>query len=181
MQALSPPNIESELSYAYLHAVASHAGMACNVGNRHEDNNGIDATLIAWGPFTNGGYLTEVTIKVQLKATVAVPVDDGANLSYFLRGVNRYDDLRAESVSNARILVVLFLPANAQEWLHHSADQLALRRCAYWQSLRGAPVTSNGSGATVKLPKNQMFSAQSLTGLAARLSKPDFPRYPAAS
>lgn len=68
MRALSPPNIESELSYAYLHAVASKAGMACSGGNRHEDNNGIDATLTAWGPFNNGGYLTEVDIKVQLKA-----------------------------------------------------------------------------------------------------------------
>jgi len=28
MRSLSPPNIESELSYAYLPAVASHAGMA---------------------------------------------------------------------------------------------------------------------------------------------------------
>ena len=179
MQALSPPNIESELSYAYLHAVASHAGVACSLGGRHEDNNGIDATLTAWGPFTNGGYLTEVTIKVQLKATIAVPADDGTNLSYFLHGVNRYDDLRTETVSNARILIVLFLPTNAEEWLNHSADQLALRRCAYWQSLRGAPQTSNGSGATVKLPKNQMFSAQTLNDLATRLSLPDFPRYPA--
>ena len=179
MRALSPPNIESELSYAYLHAVASHAGMACSVGSRHEDNNGIDATLTAWGPFTNGGYLTEVTIKVQLKATVAVPADDGTSLSYFLRGVSRYDDLRVESVANARILVVLFLPANAPEWLTHSHEQLALRRCAYWQSLRGAPETSNGSGVTVKLPKSQMFNAQSLGDLAVRLSKQDFPCYPA--
>ena len=180
MQALSPPNIESELSYAYLHAVASHAGMACSVGSRHEDNNGIDATLTAWGPFTNGGYLTEVTIKVQLKATIAVPADDGTSFSYFLQGVSRYDDLRTETVSNARILVVLFLPADAQEWLHHTPEQLALRRCAYWQSLRGAPVTSNASGATVKLPKNQMFDAQGLKNLAAQLSHSDFPRYPAS-
>lgn len=178
MQALSPPNIESELSYAYLHAVASHAGVACSVGSRHEDNNGIDATLTAWGPFANGGYLTEVTIKVQLKATIAVPADDGIAFSYFLNGVNRYDDLRTETVSSARILIVLFLPADAQEWLNHSADQLALRRCAYWQSLRGAPQTSNRSGATVKLPKNQMFNAQALNDLATRLSRPDFPRYP---
>ena len=178
MQALSPPNIESELSYAYLHAVASHAGMACSVGSRHEDNNGIDATLTAWGPFTNGGYLTEVTIKVQLKATIAVPTDDGTNLSYFLQGVNRYDDLRTETVSNARILVVLFLPANAQDWLHHLPEQLALRRCAYWQSLRGAPATANMVGTTVKLPKDQMFNADQLKDLAARLSQPDFPRYP---
>ncbi len=178
MQALSPPNIESELSYAYLHAVASHAGMACGVASRHEDNNGIDATLTAWGPFQSGGYLTEVTIKVQLKATIAVPVDDGTNLSYFLKGINRYDDLRTETVSNARILIVMFLPPDAQEWLDHSTEQLALRRCAYWQSLRGAPSTSNGSGATVRLPKNQMFTVQALKGLATRLSQPDFPIYP---
>ena len=179
MQALSSLNIESELSYAYLHAVASHAGIACSVGSRHEDNNGIDATLTAWGPFSNGGYLTEVTIKVQLKATTTEPADDGENLSYFLRGVNRYDDLRTETVANARILVVLFLPADAQEWLNHSPGQLVLRRCAYWQSLRCAPTTANGSGATVKLPKAQMFNPQALKNLATQLSHSKFPLYPA--
>lgn len=180
MQALSPPNIESELSYAYLHAIASKAGMACNVGNRHEDNNGVDATLTAWGPFNNGGYLTEVDIKVQLKATIATPGDDGTNLSYFLSGVNRYNDLRTLTVDVARILVVLFLPSDAQEWLNHSEDELALRKCAYWQSLRGAPATGNGSGATVYLPKAQMFTPQALTAIVAQLSRRDFPLYPAA-
>ena len=179
MQALSPPNIESELSYAYLHAVASRAGMACRVGGRHEDNNGIDATLTAWGPFNSGGYLTEVDIKVQLKTTIAIPADDGTNLSYFLHGVSRYDDLRIETIDVARILVVLFLPADAKEWLNHTPDQLALRRCAYWQSLRSAPATANSSGATVKLPKVQIFTPQALTDLAARLSRRDFLLYPA--
>ena len=178
MQALSPPNIESELSYAYLHAVASKAGMACSVGSRHEDNNGVDATLTAWSPFNNGGYLTEVDIKVQLKSTIAVPADDGTSLSYFLSGVNRYNDLRTATVDAARILVVLFLPADAQEWLNHSEGELALRKCAYWQSLRGAPATTNGSGATVYLPKVQMFTPQGLTDLATRLSRRDFPLYP---
>ena len=180
MQALSPLNIESELSYAYLHAVASKAGMACSVGSRHEDNNGVDATLTAWGPFNNGGYLTEVDIKVQLKATIATPADDGTNLSYFLSGVNRYNDLRTPTVDVARILVVLFLPADAQEWLNHSEDELALRKCAYWHSLRGAPATGNGSGATVYLPKVQMFTPLALTEIATRLSRRDFPLYPAA-
>jgi hypothetical protein len=179
VRSLSPPNIESELSYAYLHAVASHAGMACSVGSRHEDNNGIDAILTAWAPFANGGYLTEVTIKVQLKATICLPADDGGNISHFLRGVDRYNDLRAETVSNARLLVVLFLPPDAEMWLEHSSEQLALRRCAYWQSLRGAAATTNSSGATVRLPIRREFNAQALKNLAARLSIPDFPSYPA--
>jgi hypothetical protein len=179
MQPLSPPNIESELSYAYLHAVASRAGMSCREANRHEDNHGVDATLTAWGPFAGGGLLTEVDMKIQLKATVGQPADDGTHFSYFLSGVNRYNDLRSATVSVARILVVLFLPADAQDWLGHSADQLVLRRCAYWQSLRGAPDITTSSGTTVKLPKTQVFSPDGLAQLAVRLSRRDIPQYPA--
>jgi hypothetical protein len=81
IRPLTPPNIESELSYAYLHAVASQAGMTCREGNRHEDNNGIDAQLTAWLPFVDANTLTEVDIKVQLKATLAEPVDDGRSMN----------------------------------------------------------------------------------------------------
>lgn len=175
---LSPPNIESELSYAYLHAVAAHAGMSCSVSNRHEDNSGVDARITAWGPFAGGGYLTEVDIKVQLKATIGQPVDNGKQLSYFLQGVSRYNDLRTETVDIARILVVLFLPTDAKDWLTHTVDQLALKRCAYWESLRGAPETSNASGATIYLPKTQLFSADGLKTLATRISARDIPHYP---
>ncbi len=180
MRALAPPDVESELSYAYLHAVASHAGVACAVSGRHADNRGVDAHLTAWGPFEGGGFLTEVDVNVQLKATVKRPADDGEHLSFFLDEVSRYDDLRRETVSVPRILVVLFLPDDAQQWLHHSPEQLVLRRCAYWQSLRGAPATTNGSGVTVKLPKAQMFTPTSLRDLTARLSRYDFPKYPAS-
>lgn len=178
MRALSPPNIESELSYAYLHAVASTAGISCRDGNRHEDNNGIDAQLTAWLPYVSATTLTEVDIKVQLKATIAEPTDDGLNYEYRLKGASRYNDLRSETIGIARILVVLFLPRDAAEWLTHAPDQLALRRCAYWQSLRGAPEITAGS-VVVKLPKTQLFSPDQLTQLAGRLSRRDFPLYPA--
>jgi hypothetical protein len=180
MRPLTPPNIESELSYAYLHAVASHAGMSCVVGTRHEDNNGIDATVTAWGPFEDGGYLSEVSLRVQLKATTTELLSKEGNFSYFLKGVARYDDLRTPTVSIARILLVLFLPPDAEMWLEHSSQRLALRRCAYWQSLRGAPPTTNESGVTVKLPIAQEFNAQALRRLVARLSRLDFPGYPAS-
>jgi hypothetical protein len=68
MRPLSANNVESELSYAYLHAVASAAGAACSVTTRHEDNSGVDAKIVGWGPFPNGGYRHEVNLKVQLKA-----------------------------------------------------------------------------------------------------------------
>lgn len=150
MPGLSPPNIESELSYAYLHAVAARAGMSCKEGNRHDDNSGVDAELRGWAPFPNGGYLTEIDLNIQLKATISVPSDDGQSFSYFLRGVKRYNDLRAGAQATHRILVVLFLPENAVDWLYQTKEELALRRCAYWVSLRGAPETTNATGETVK-------------------------------
>ena len=178
MRALSPPNIESELSYAYLHAVASRAGMSCRDGNRHEDNNGVDAILTAWLPFVNAETLIEVDLKVQLKATITEPDKDADNFYYRLQGANQYNDLRSEVISIPRILVVLFLPREPADWLNHTPDQLALRRCAYWQSLRGAPEIAAAS-AVIPLPKNQSFSPDGLIDLAGRLSRHDIPRYPA--
>lgn len=43
MKPLYTNDIEAELSYAYLHAVASKAAVCCKAGNRHDDNAGIDA------------------------------------------------------------------------------------------------------------------------------------------
>ena len=40
MGLLPPIEIESELSYAYLHAVAARAGMSCEVSGRHTDKDG---------------------------------------------------------------------------------------------------------------------------------------------
>ncbi len=177
MHALTPPDIESELSYAYLHAIASRAGMSCRVSNRHEDNRGIDAQLTAWLPNRADDALCEVDIKVQLKATIAEPADHGDHYTYRLRGVNRYNDLRSEAVSVFRILVVLFLPRDAAEWLHHSNEQLVLRRCAYWQSLRGAPAIQDDS-ALIQLPKTQVLSPDGIKRLVDRLSQWDLPRYP---
>lgn len=170
MRALSTPNIESELSYAYLHAVASTAGMACECMGRHHDNNGVDAQVTAWGPFLKGGYLTEVTMNIQLKATVAVPADNGTHLSYSLQGISRYEDLRSPTVGVPRFLVVLFLPPGQPDWILHSVDHLILKRCAYWVSLRNAPSTTNSTAATVYLPKTQLFGPEQLLNLAAELS-----------
>jgi hypothetical protein len=177
MNALSKYDTESELSFAYLHAVASRAGVNCSIGNRHSDNAGIDATLTSWGPFTEGGYLTEVNINVQLKATIKSPGTKEKYCSYFLKEARQYDSLRAETHNIPRVLVVLFLPQNEHEWLIHSTTGLSLQQCAYWVSLRGAPDIANKTGLTVYLPRVQVFDPQNLCALMNLLSKRDFPKY----
>ena len=177
MKPLSQNNIESELSYAYVHAVAAGAGVGCAVAGRHDDNSGVDATLTGWGPFPSGGYRNEIDIKVQLKATVSVPVETNGYLSYFFRGVQQYDDLRSGAVSTPRILVVLFLPPDRENWLSLDEDALLLRKSAYWVSLRGAGPSTNQTGQTIYLPKRQIFSPESLIGLMTQLSNSQIPQY----
>jgi hypothetical protein len=174
---LSDNDIEAELSYAYIHAVASKAGVGCKIGSRHDDNAGIDAELTGWGPFPNGGYREEIDIKVQLKATVKPPLEYmGKYWSYSLSGISRYDDLRSDALSTPRILVVLFLPADA-DWLTLDDEGLILRKCAYWVSLRGAKPSTNRTAQTVYLPKDQRFDPNGLIALMAQLSRNEIPQY----
>ena len=42
---LTDQNFEAELSYAYLHAVATRVGFSCEYRNRHLDGAGVDATV----------------------------------------------------------------------------------------------------------------------------------------
>ena len=168
MRPLTNQNIESELSYAYLHAVAARAGVGCKVSSRHDDNVGVDAELTGLGPFHNGGYRQEVDIKVQLKATVKQPALVGDSFSYSLTGINQYNDLRTDTVSTPRILVVLFLPSDEKDWLVHTEDAL---------SLRGANASSNTVAQTVYLPKNQTFDPSGLINILAKISKNEIPVY----
>jgi len=177
MSPLTDQNVESELSYAYLHAITAHAGVACCVSGRHLDNAGVDAHLTSWGPFPDGGYRQEVNINVQLKATTKEPALVGSNYSYSLNGIQQYDNLRTDAVSLPRILVVLFLPKNREEWISHTNEALSLHKCAYWVSLRGASPSSNTTAQTIYLPKNQRFDVSGLRSLMGAISRNDVPMY----
>lgn len=165
LKPISDLNIELELSYAYLHAVASHAGASCEVSNRHQDNAGVDAKITAWGPFPSGGYRQEVDIKVQLKATISDPVEKKGCISYSFSGIQQYDALRSDTLATPRFLVVLFLPKAKSAWLTHSEDALSLSKCAYWVSLLDAPASTNETSQTVYLPKTQRFDVANLENI----------------
>lgn len=167
---LDSKDIESELSYAYLHAVASAVGINCQIENRHGDNRGIDTRLTCYGPF-EASYKEEIDLKVQLKATITTPVETDTHFSYFFSGIKQYDFLREETKNQHRVLVVLFLPDGHDEWLSVSPEQLILKKCAYWLSLRGADASANSTGTTVYLPKEQLLSPENLLNIFERISK----------
>jgi hypothetical protein len=171
MATLTDNDIEAELSYAYLHAVAAKAGMGCMCTNRHFDNAGVDAMIIAVEKFQSDSVLTDISLHVQLKATSQKPAETEETFSYYMKDIGRYDKLRNSGTIPFRILVVLFLPEDADNWLMHSEDVLAMKRCAYWTSLRGAEASQNKTGVTVYLPKANVFSPDGLRSLMIRLSR----------
>ena len=132
---------------------------------------GIDAAIRASERFADDSVLEDFPLSVQLKATIKpMSLTDG-KISYFLNGVDRYNKLRAETVSPPMILVVLFLPSDRGEWLKWSKDELAIRKCAWWVSLRDAAASGNDSGQTVYLPEDQHFHSEELRRIMMRLSR----------
>jgi hypothetical protein len=159
---LSPNDIEAELSYAYLHAVAAHAGFGCEVASRASDNAGIDAYVRVTEKLAPDSLYTNFPIEVQLKATTKPPAVEAGKYSYWLDDVRRYDKLRESSSPMPKLLVVLFLPKEASDWLSHSEDALITRKCAYWVSLCGAPQSNNQKGQTIYLPQANALSVEQL-------------------
>lgn len=174
---LTEQNIEAELSYAYLHAVASSAGFSCEWRNRHVDGAGVDATITEDGRrLAADSKLTYVPVDVQLKATYQNLAESEGVLSYSLE-IAHYDKLRLESVGSPRLLVLLRLPPQRADWLRVSDEQLVAKRCAYWVSLYGAPAVAGQRSRTVYIPVGNVLTPDALTQLMTRFSRQEVIRY----
>jgi hypothetical protein len=175
---LSIQNIEAELCYAYLHAVAARSGFICEVSGRHSDAAGIDAMLrVADHALVDDSTLTSFPLEVQLKATSKPPAQRGDCLAYHDLPVHQYDRLRTRQTLIPRILVVLFLPRDQARWLVHTEECLQARQCAYWVSLRGALESANQHTQTVYLPRQNVLSMDGLRDVMIRISQEELIDY----
>ena len=80
-----------------------------------------------------------------------------------------YELLRDPEAPIPRILVLLVLPDDEAEWLDQSEEHLVLRRCAYWQSLTGWEPVTNRKTVRLTIPRNNVFSVESLRGIMNRV------------
>jgi Domain of unknown function (DUF4365) len=171
--AMMPTNeIESELSYAYLHAISARCGFECQSAGRPSDNAGIDARVISEGvKLDESSNITSINLHVQLKATFQEPIEIDGKYSYSLT-VPRYDKLRVTNIGTTRkIMAILYLPKNHEDWLSHTEESLVSKRCAYWVSLYGAPEVVGQKTTTIYIPRTQILSPVSLRDLMVRMSK----------
>ena len=142
---------EEALSRAYAYAVAARAGYSTAM--YAEDRDGIDFRIQA-----SGGM--RPALELQLKATVNLGRPQDGCFRFPLKRRN-YDLLRVDA-QTPRLLMVLDLPRDENLWLTVTADELVMRRSAYWLSLKGQPETDNVESVTVRIPEQNLFDIEGL-------------------
>ena len=153
---------KEQFSIAYARAVASVAGYAA--AKFDVDDDSVDLSLAERG---GKGTVRSPRLDLQLKCTEQDIMRDD-HLAFAL-GIKNYDDLRPENVLVPRILVVVLVPDRVDDWLAQSEEELALRRCGYWVSLRGMPGTNNSTSVTIDIPRSQMFTPAVLRDIMERV------------
>ena len=159
---------KEQFSHAYVKAVAAVAGFAWYKPSVDDDS--VDLGLAMRG---GEGKIRSPRLEMQLKChAAAIPTEDEFS---FWSSLKNYDDLRDLSAAVRRILVVVLVPDDLEEYLVASETQLSLRRCAYWLNLGGLPDSDNETGITVRIPRSQRFCVQSLQGIMRRLGEGQLP------
>lgn len=159
---------QEQLSLAVLHATCARAGFAFHASGRIQDNWGWDAHADIKERFDAASVLFNFRLKFQLKATRQQLTHSNGRYSFSL-DVQHYNDFRAEAGCDAPIYLVVFqMPHEEEDWMACSPEELILRRCLRWVSLRNAPTLANEDqeSITVYLPDRHVLTPDALRKLA---------------
>jgi hypothetical protein len=160
---MSLNDLKAEFACTYVRAIAHAAGYYVQECNRTFDGDGVDLTVMARGA---GGVVRSPRLDLQVKATAAAVAEDSFP---FDLEVKNYDELRAAIHQVPRILVVVVVPGDIQGWVTAREQEIVMRRCGYWISLRGSPPTSNISTTRVRLMRSALFHMADLTSIMMRI------------
>ncbi len=162
---------QESLSRAYIQAIASRCGLNCSF---REFDYGIDVTVHLIQRRDNRYVETGFNIDIQAKSTYGAIVTD-TEVLYDME-VKTYDDLRDPDVGTPRILALLVQPEVEADWTAMTEEELMLRRCAYWLSVKGKEPTTNTSTIRVSIPRVNRFSVEALQGIMERVRNGEDPQ-----
>ena len=157
---LMVPDQKERLSLVYVKALAARAGFATSVPEPDRDS--VDLRIQAGGP-------RRPALDLQLKATDALGEPQAGFLPFRLK-IKNYGDLRVET-QTPRLLVVFELPRDKSRWMTVTAEELVLRRRAYWLSLQGHEEVDGRETVTVHIPEKNVFNVDALQALMERSRK----------
>jgi len=151
---------KEQFSYAYIYAVAASAGYSFQIAARPLDFDGIDI-ILAGGMVR--GIIRYPRLELQVKCTSRDVIGQEA-IRYPLE-VKNYNDLKVENIQTPRLLILVVVPDNLDNWLIQSQQELCLKYSGYWVSLRGQPPTQNQTTVTISIPRQNIFNVKALTTL----------------
>ncbi|WP_082429496.1 DUF4365 domain-containing protein [Pseudanabaena sp. 'Roaring Creek'] len=74
-----------------------------------------------------------------------------------------------------RILVIVIVPKSSEDWIVHTEEELCLRHCGYWTSLRGKPDRNSQKNITIQVPRQNQFTVRALQEIIQRLTQGGLP------
>lgn len=170
----TPQRKKESLSRAYVRAIAAKVGASVS---ETDHDFGIDLTLkqiITRTKTTGDGnrYIENgAAVDIQIKCSENITVT-ATEVSHVLEAES-FNDLVDPNVNTPRILVVLKVPNDEAEWLTQSSEELVIRNCAYWVSLKGQPATKNTDNKTIKIPAAQKFTPEAILGFFEKIKTGD--------
>lgn len=162
---MDPQKQKEEFQYAYVCALAAHAGL--NRGEFSVDDDSIDITFQAKGNFGPGRRRSPI-IQVQLKCSSQGVISDG--FIKFPLKIKNYNELRGDDVVVPRYLAVLLVPEDLAQWIANNDDHIALFKSCHWLSLRHHGSTDNEFSVTVDVPIAQRLTSATLWEMMDRAS-----------
>jgi hypothetical protein len=167
---VTPEQQKEEISRAYVAAVAAHCGYA--IVSYSQDQGAVDLSIGAASP-VGAGHLADPRIDLQLKCTSDKRRVKQKHVSCQFETVAKHDVL-VRPRSTLFLLVVMVLPPDQDDWIAHSADELIMRRCAFYKIMNNES-KATVSAPTVKVPRDNHFSPKALAALMERVSKGELP------
>ena len=160
-----------QFSLAFIRAVSSVAG--CAILPSEVDDDSVDLSIKRRGLST--GKIRSPQIDVQAKHWRCGQLT--ADVVSYQLNIKNYDDLRYTDYIWPRIVVVVLVPENCAEWATCSDDEMVVRHCALWTSLRGLPQVDNQSKVSVRLSASRRLTPGMLSTLMDRASTGDMIDY----
>lgn len=151
---------QEALCRAYVQAVAAQAEVTWG---KPDSDYGIDLSLRLVSPVEGRRRDVGTQIDLQLRSTTRAIVND-TEVIYDL-DVDTYNDLRDADRPTLFLLILFVMPSDEAFWISQTPEQLCLRHCAYWVSLRGLPSTTATSSIRITIPRTNIFSVETLTRL----------------
>lgn len=145
-------------SHAYVQAVTAAA--RCATAKPWPDVVGIDLVV---HQDIDGDPPAFANVELQLKSTYQEGTVGDQEVRYRLKK-DHYDALRTPAVTWPRILVVVVVPPNIDDWLAQTEEEMRLLRCGYWTSLKGKPAITTDT-TTVSIPRENQFTVDALCEL----------------